>query len=86
MGRNPHFFNVESSRIIPNSGLQIWDGFKASSLQYDNGFHLMIEDICKFMPTESCLGILDDIYNTSETDEEYERRAIEKFVGRTVIT
>ncbi len=86
MGRNPHFFNTESQRFVERANLQIWDGFKASSIQYDNGFHLMVEDICKFMPSDSCLGIIDGIYDSCKTDDEYQKKTRDFFTGATVLT
>lgn len=48
---------------LPDSGLRMWPGFKASAFAYQSGITLVIDNINKFMSTVSCLDRINEIFD-----------------------
>ena len=55
LGRSPRFFDVNNPTNLPNIGLRMWSGFKASAFQSELGCTLAVDNIFKFMSTTTCL-------------------------------
>lgn len=62
IGRAPRFFDMNKAVDLPESGLMMWPGFKASAFAYQNGITLVVDNINKFMSTTSCLERIHEIF------------------------
>lgn len=61
IGKAPRFFDTSKALSIPEAGLKMWSGFKASAFAYESGMTLVIDNITKFMSTRSCLERIYEI-------------------------
>ena len=61
LGRSPRFFDVHNPTDLPDIGLRMWSGFKASAFQSELGCTLAVDNIFKFMSTKSCLQKIKEI-------------------------
>jgi len=55
IGKTPRFFDLTKCIYLPEAGLQMWPGFKASAFSYQSGLTLVIDNVNKFMSTTTCL-------------------------------
>ena len=62
VGKAPKFFDMDKGINLPESGLRMWPGFKASAFQYQSGITLVVDNINKFMSTVSCLDRIHEIF------------------------
>lgn len=62
IGKAPKFFDMKKGINMPESGLMMWPGFKASAFAYQSGITLVIDNINKFMSTVSCLDRINEIF------------------------
>lgn len=83
MGRAPKFFDTAKAIDMPESGLMMWPGYKASAFEYQSGLTLVIDNINKFMSTVTCLERINEIIDTQGRNSQY--RINKEFKGKSVI-
>ena len=69
MGKRPQFYSHENPMTVDNMKIQIWSGFKTCAYKYSDVCTLVIDNCYKFMSTNTCLDIINKIYD--ETQENY---------------
>ena len=69
LGRSPRFFDVNRPTNLPNIGLRMWSGFKASAFQSEMGCTLAVDNIFKFMSTTTCLEKIKEMMDSCQGSE-----------------
>lgn len=83
IGKAPKFFDMAKGVDLPESGLMMWPGFKASAFQYQSGITLVIDNINKFMSTASCLDRINEIF---ERDRKFaQAKILKEFKGKSIV-
>jgi hypothetical protein len=83
IGKAPKFFDMQKGVSLPDSGLMMWPGFKASAFSYQSGITLVIDNINKFMSTVSCLDRINEIF---ERDGKYaQAKILKEFKGKSIV-
>lgn len=83
IGKAPKFFNMDKGINMPESGLMMWPGFKASAFAYQSGITLVIDNINKFMSTVSCLDRINEIF---DRDRKFAHpKILKEFKGKSIV-
>lgn len=83
IGKTPKFFDMDKGVTLPESGLMMWPGFKASAFAYQSGITLVIDNINKFMSTVSCLDRINEIF---ERDKKFaQAKILKEFKGKSIV-
>ena len=68
MGKRPQFYSYENPMSVEGMNIQIWSGFKTSAYKYSDVCTLVIDNCYKFMSTNTCLDIINSIYDKVHDD------------------
>eukprot|EP00347_Sterkiella_histriomuscorum_P022852 403336910 len=79
IGRNPRFFDPDNIKV--HKGAQIWPGFFTSTWIFQQGLYLIIDNISKFLSSDNCKVIIDEMFRNNETEDYISR----EFEGAVVM-
>lgn len=84
IGKTPRFFDITNAVNLERQNMRIMSGFKASAFQSQMGCTLVVDSIFKFMSTQSCLSMMQDLMRGLNKSQA-EFRCREEFVDKSII-
>lgn len=81
-----HYYNPKKQIRVPQHKLDLWPGFVASILQYEDNVMLCADVSHKIMRADTVYDYLDDLFRQCGNDARFHDTAMKNLVGEIVLT